>query len=295
MSIKIDSSGVKDLYAGGQKIVKAYVGQELVLSEKKPSRLPEGYTEVQYIACNTPPSGYAPYIVYYAFMRKTINGKNYGLNAESVFSYPEVLEGSGNKTCHIIYAYSEIYSSVYTNYILRCNVYSPSNSTESLKNKHRIYAGVSAPSSTNPGNFETYSSLLENKYEERTKVTLKFKPESMKFDIYENDILVYDSGNTSYTNPLTNFRESVRYPITIFARRGVTAKSNTFWGKLFYLKLFFEDGTIVGELIPCKRNSDNMIGLYDLVTDEFCASEVNETYLYAGPAVSSTKYTKAAN
>lgn len=49
MSVKVGSAGMKSLYLGSQKIVKAYVGQELVHSENKPSRLPEGYTEVAYI------------------------------------------------------------------------------------------------------------------------------------------------------------------------------------------------------------------------------------------------------
>lgn len=49
MSVKVGSVGMKSLYLGSQEIVKAYVGQELVLLEKKPSRLPEGYTEVAYI------------------------------------------------------------------------------------------------------------------------------------------------------------------------------------------------------------------------------------------------------
>ena len=39
MSVKVGSVGMKSLYLGSQEIVKAYVGQELVLLEKKPSRL----------------------------------------------------------------------------------------------------------------------------------------------------------------------------------------------------------------------------------------------------------------
>ena len=39
MSVKVGSAGMKSLYLGSQKIVKAYVGQELVHSENKPSRL----------------------------------------------------------------------------------------------------------------------------------------------------------------------------------------------------------------------------------------------------------------
>lgn len=48
--LKIGEHGAVGLYAGEAKIQKAYLGEELVFSaEKKPSRLPEGYTEIEYI------------------------------------------------------------------------------------------------------------------------------------------------------------------------------------------------------------------------------------------------------
>ncbi len=49
--LKIGAQDITGLYVGETKIEKAYLGEELVFSaEKKPSRLPEGYTEVEYIA-----------------------------------------------------------------------------------------------------------------------------------------------------------------------------------------------------------------------------------------------------
>lgn len=48
--LKIGAQNITGLYIGETKIEKAYVGEDLVFSTaKKPSRLPEGYTEVEYI------------------------------------------------------------------------------------------------------------------------------------------------------------------------------------------------------------------------------------------------------
>lgn len=49
--LKLGNQGIKALYVGGQKITKAYVGEELVYKEPaKPSHnLPADYTELEYI------------------------------------------------------------------------------------------------------------------------------------------------------------------------------------------------------------------------------------------------------
>ncbi len=97
--LKLGEQEIKGLYLGEQKIQKAYLGDKLVFgAEKKPSRLPEGYTEVEYIqssggACiNTNISPYSFYImdmdveilettstysryVFYAYYQKTSTSK----------------------------------------------------------------------------------------------------------------------------------------------------------------------------------------------------------------------------
>lgn len=47
--LKLGTQNISALYLGGQKIGRAYLGETPVLEEKKTSRLPEGYTEVEYI------------------------------------------------------------------------------------------------------------------------------------------------------------------------------------------------------------------------------------------------------
>ncbi len=46
--IKLGDTGVSKLYLGDTEIKKAYVGEELIYQEKS-GRLPDGYTEVEYI------------------------------------------------------------------------------------------------------------------------------------------------------------------------------------------------------------------------------------------------------
>lgn len=47
--VKIGDAKIKSLYLGGAKIKKDFIGEDLIFGETKPSRLPEGYTEVEYI------------------------------------------------------------------------------------------------------------------------------------------------------------------------------------------------------------------------------------------------------
>lgn len=49
MSVIIGENKIKAIYVGAQKIVKAYVGEKLVFSTKKSPRLPDGYTELEYV------------------------------------------------------------------------------------------------------------------------------------------------------------------------------------------------------------------------------------------------------
>lgn len=50
MPLIIGEDKIKSIYVGDKKIAKVYKGSDLVYTaEKKPSRLPDGYTEVKYI------------------------------------------------------------------------------------------------------------------------------------------------------------------------------------------------------------------------------------------------------
>lgn len=48
--IKLGAQEIKELYLGGVKVERAYLGETVVFTADKPSRLPDGYTEVEYIS-----------------------------------------------------------------------------------------------------------------------------------------------------------------------------------------------------------------------------------------------------
>lgn len=80
--LKLGETGISALRLGGTEIKKAYLGSDLVFEGEKTSRLPEGYTEVEYI--------------YPADYRATINTKfslkNY--NVEVVIEYASIVNSS---------------------------------------------------------------------------------------------------------------------------------------------------------------------------------------------------------
>jgi len=60
--MKLGEQKISGLYLGGEKIGKAYLGEAVVFAGKKPSRLPEGYTEVEYIS--NPNFTYSSYMLF---------------------------------------------------------------------------------------------------------------------------------------------------------------------------------------------------------------------------------------
>lgn len=49
-------------------------------------------------------------------------------------------------------------------------------------------------------------------------------------------------------------------------------------GKLYSFKIY-DNGTLIRDLVPCKRNSDNVVGLYDMVNDTFYSSPNSSTFV----------------
>ena len=71
------------------------------------------------------------------------------------------------------------------------------------------------------------------------------------------------------TTTVTNNSFSTPTPLTIFALNdavdGVVENSNT---KLYSLKIY-DSNKLVRDFVPCYRNSDQVLGLYDTVENKF--------------------------
>ena len=83
--------------------------------------------------------------------------------------------------------------------------------------------------------------------------------------------------NTNNTNTGT--------PITVFC--GLNGTSPWRYGKAkFYSVTITKNNTLVRDLVPCTRDSDSMVGMYDIVNDVFYYPPNYTSYqLIAGPTV----------
>lgn len=91
----------------------------------------------------------------------------------------------------------------------------------------------------------------------------KHKYDLNKGNLYIDDTLV---GTNSYSSVV-----SVSSPLGIFSYINGSTAGNAdehFLGKLYTFKIY-DDGTLVRDFIPAKRDSDNVGGLYDIVNDVF--------------------------
>jgi hypothetical protein len=122
-------------------------------------------------------------------------------------------------------------------------------------------------------------------------------------------------GGTRKDNTLGNNNTDIELPVQTAPNRNVTNLNNGGqthnWGtslfcafsdasgtpfrfiaaKLYYFKLFSKtsgtsQGTLIRDMMPCKRNSDNAIGLLDKVNNVFYTNPSGDAFV-AGPVVNS--------
>lgn len=71
-------------------------------------------------------------------------------------------------------------------------------------------------------------------------------------------------------------------PIYLFGTNNNTSMNGTYFnGKIFYAKIY-DYGELVADLVPVVRDSDNKVGMYDLVNDKFYVSSTATSFT-AGP------------
>ena len=89
---------------------------------------------------------------------------------------------------------------------------------------------------------------------------------------------MYDNDTELHTTDFYHINQNKK--IVLFggqyAARCITAK-------LYYMKLY-NNGDVVRDFIPAKRNSDNVVGLYDVVSQTFFMNQGTGTFI-AGPVV----------
>lgn len=97
-------------------------------------------------------------------------------------------------------------------------------------------------------------------------------------------VTVNIDGNTISYNAVTNFKAEhfQSYPMYLFTNNnGGTINSQNFKGKLYYWKIS-QGNTLLHNMVPAKRYSDDVLGMYDTVTNTFFTN-VGTGLFTAGP------------
>ncbi|MBQ9607852.1 MAG: phage tail protein [Lachnospiraceae bacterium] len=117
------------------------------------------------------------------------------------------------------------------------------------------------------GNKES-SSILGNYVSSNNVFTLKENKEG----IYINGSKVQEFNATD-----TFITENT---LLLFNRNSSSgSQQNTWKGKLYYFKIY-DNNSLVRDFIPCYRNSDNEVGLYDLVNNVFYTNQGTGAFTY---------------
>ena len=85
----------------------------------------------------------------------------------------------------------------------------------------------------------------------------------------------------AWSGTLTEFNSNNANPLYLLG--DPTASNRYTYAKLFYMKIYNND-TLVRDLIPAKRNGDNVLGMYDLVSGQFFTNAGTGTFV-AGPEI----------
>lgn len=108
---------------------------------------------------------------------------------------------------------------------------------------------------------------------ERLVLKGHFKSGAQK--LYKNDVLIASNS--------TSFNHSANTLSTHIFGRNYSSGRNLASIKLYNAKIY-EGSTLVHHYIPARRQSDNALGLYDILTDTFCANSGSGTFI-GGPAL----------
>lgn len=207
------------------------------ISSGSTSRLPQGYTEVEYVENNTKGAYINTNLLLY-----DVTGNSFSISAKISSEY---YSASGYDDLETLIN-NESISSPYYGFTYRY-----AHSTHVLEG------------SCNPSNSVTFSSTANT------------------------------DGTSSLTINCNSTTVTDQVPLGLFASYDGNYNTPYRWA---YMKLYSfqvtKNNTLVRDLVPCERDSDNMVGLYDLVNDVFYyPPNYNSYQLVAGSAVTPTAAT----
>ena len=224
MNATID--GVRYVFSGDSQS-----GYEWVL---KPSRLPQGYTEVEYIERNSTHNGYLPLGEYFT--------ENTVINIDF-----QMTQAKGNA---IIGDYGSNNDNddwrVFLNYDVTVNNW-------------LVYDFINSRNYYNTGNWSKRFDLEIGNYYIK--------------DLNTGTYLINSTRKTSFTRPNQMY---------LFHMEGSQGTNNIDYGYIYSVKIYQNNG-LVRDFVPCIRDNDSMVGMYDLVNDVFYYPPNNGTLIAGDP------------
>ena len=252
--IKVGTTEVTNIHLAGWEVQRAYVGGDLVFQAQKPSRLPAGYTEVEWIQNGESTNGnYIPFI--------------YNLPAHT-----------GAKKFQI--KFESLHPGTYNSYSgLNC-VYARNLSTTSQTNVYFV-------------GFYNYTIVFQRGSNNSRTKTVDSKNGGI-FDVTIDSIAktVTVNGQTFDTGSTNAFYASKGCGI-FYPGNGSTSISQTgcypvYKTRIYTVKMWDEAGVLLFELVPCISPS-GILGFYDTVGEIFYKNMNTNTNsankFLAGPAV----------
>lgn len=250
--LKLGTQNISALYLGGQEIKRAYLGETPVLEEKKTSRLPEGYTEVEYIS--NPNLGYLTN----CGLPTAWTGYRVELKA--------LIPSSTTKGSLLGSYYSANYSAVKNHY--DCYLYL--NGLNLLCYYTQSTSTATSNSVSLPIVRDTLLSITIDMPAQKFFVNDAFKNLGTNKASSSSTVAALFANNRHYNNGSGWFTKTGDHPINM---------------SLYSLKFTkVSDESIWREYVPCV-NAGGVAGVFELVTQKFYSSADSAKPLVAGPAV----------
>lgn len=246
--IRIDGKKVKKCFLGDEAIGKVYLGEDLIFQHI--SRLPAGYTELEYIS--NPNLGYIPNI--------GLSGTNPLANKKVEISIRLINTGTSN---YIFGAYSSYQrNSSATNLSVELTLYYRPNN-------------INTPAAAGGGSI-SISDILNQKLD----ITLDYENLIMSVD-GKTPVTIKSPSNMYNNVPMSLFSYHLMSYVGASLRSNVYASPSNFE---FYSLKISSGGEVLNEWVPC-INPDGLVGIYDIVNGVFESSGDATKPLAAGPAV----------
>jgi len=157
--------------------------------------------------------------------------------------------------------------------------------TTETGNKNWFGGSASLPS------YFIFDSFSSNQIEYRYDNMNNWSTLTIQNNVVNRDFIVkfgngiLDIDNVNYAQLSTDtFQDTLN--LCLFVRNG---GSSYISGRIYYFKIY-EDNTLVRDFIPCKRNNDNAVGLYDLVSNTFYENSGTGSFTYGREVGSWYKY-----